>query len=297
MANTVAGIEGKHAMNLETLTVQIDDAFFLIGAAILLIEIAEMVFKGEFKAKKLGEMLISASTQIPYLLVETFILTGAYGLYWIIAQWLPWSIPVMWWSLLLVVLLADITYYWEHRIAHEVRILWTQHAVHHSSRDMNIVTGVRFGPLEGVWSLIAHVPLALLGFPPEAIIFGVIFVLAYQTWLHTELIGKLGLLETVLNTPSHHRVHHGCDEKYLDRNYGGILIIWDRIWGTFQVEEETPRYGLKRDFNSQNPIKVWFSEWPDLIQDVRRSKSMREAVSVLFRAPGWPPNKHTKTES
>ena len=269
-------------MSLENLTVQIDDAFFLIGAAILLIEIAEMVFKGEFRVKTFGEMLTSASTQIPYLLIETFILTGAYGLYWIIAQGLPWSIPATWWSLLLVVLLADITYYWEHRIAHEVRILWTQHAVHHSSRDMNIVTGVRFGPLEGVWSLIAHIPLALMGFPPEAIIFGVITVLAYQTWLHTELIGKLGPLELVLNTPSHHRVHHGCDDKYLDKNYGGILIIWDRIWGTFQVEEETPRYGLKRDFNSQNPVKVWFSEWPALIQDMRQCKSLREAVSILF---------------
>lgn len=278
-------------MNLENLTVQIDEAFFLIGAAILLIEIAEMIFKGDFKVKTFGEMLTSASTQIPYLVVETFILTGAYGIYWIIAFGLPWAIPVTWWSLMLVVLLADITYYWEHRIAHEVRLLWTQHAVHHSSRDMNIVTGVRFGPLEGIWSLIAHLPLAFMGFAPEAIIFGVISVLAYQTWLHTELIGKLGPLEKFLNTPSHHRVHHGCDDKYLDKNYGGIFIIWDRIWGTFQVEEETPRYGLKRDFNSQNPIKVWFSEWPDLLREIGQSKSAREAVAILFRPPGWAPKK------
>ncbi|MEO0624575.1 MAG: sterol desaturase family protein [Pseudomonadota bacterium] len=231
-------------MNLEALTTQVDDVFFLIGAAILLIEIGEMLFKRELKGRTIGEMLVSASTQIPYIAVETLILTSAYSLYWIIAYALPWSIPVTWWSLVLIVLLADITYYWEHRIAHEVRLLWTQHAVHHSSRDMNIVTGVRFGPLEGVWSLVAHLPLAFMGFAPEAIIFGVIFVLAYQTWLHTELIDKLGPLERVLNTPSYHRVHHGCDDKYLDKNYGGVLIIWDRLWGTFQVEEETPRYGL-----------------------------------------------------
>ncbi|MEM8978147.1 MAG: sterol desaturase family protein [Pseudomonadota bacterium] len=273
-------------MTLEALTTQIDEAFFLIGAALLLIEIGEMVFKGEFRAKTFGEMLVSASTQIPYILVETFILTGAYGLYWVISQGLPWSIPVMWWSLALVVLLADITYYWEHRIAHEVRILWTQHAVHHSSRDMNIVTGVRFGPLEGVWALIAHLPLAFMGFAPETIVLGVVTVLAYQTWLHTELIGKLGPLEWVLNTPSHHRVHHGCDDKYLDKNYGGILILWDRLWGTFQIEEETPRYGLKRDFESQNPIRVWFSEWPDLIKDLGRAKSFREAIGILCRPPG-----------
>ncbi|MEM0989167.1 MAG: sterol desaturase family protein [Pseudomonadota bacterium] len=276
-------------MNLDLLTTQIDDAFFLIGAAILLIEIAEMVFKGELKSKTVGEMLVSASTQIPYIAVETLILTSAYSLFWIISYALPWSIPVTWWSVLLVVLLADITYYWEHRIAHEVRLLWTQHAVHHSSRDMNIVTGVRFGPLEGVWSLVAHIPLALMGFAPEVIIFGVIFVLAYQTWLHTELIGKLGPLEFVLNTPSHHRVHHGCDDKYLDKNYGGVLIIWDRLWGTFQVEEETPHYGLKRDFNSRNPPKVWFSEVPGLARDLGRSKNPREALGYLFGRPGWKP--------
>ncbi|MEM6941477.1 MAG: sterol desaturase family protein [Pseudomonadota bacterium] len=278
-------------MNLDALTTQIDEIFFLIGAAILLIEIAEMLFKGAFRAKTVAEMLASASTQIPYLVVNTLILTGAYSIYWVIAAALPWSIPVAWWSVLLVIFLADITYYWEHRIAHEVRILWTQHAVHHSSRDMNMVTGVRFGPFEGLWSLIIHIPLALAGFAPEAIILGVVTVLAYQTWLHTELIGKLGPLEWVLNTPSHHRVHHGCDAKYLDRNYGGILIVWDRLWGTFQEEEETPRYGLARDFDSCNPVKVWFSEVPALARDVYRAKSFGDAVRYLFRRPGWSPKR------
>ncbi|MEM8690832.1 MAG: sterol desaturase family protein [Pseudomonadota bacterium] len=278
-------------MNLAELTARVDEIFLLIGGAILVIEIAEMLFKGSFRTKTLLEMLASASTQIPSILVEAFILTGAFGLYWIIAYWVPWDVPVTWWSLLLAVLLADITYYWEHRIAHEVRLLWTQHAVHHSSRDLNMVTGIRFGPLEGVWSLVAHVPLALLGFAPEVILFSIIAVLAYQTWLHTELIGKLGLLERVLNTPSHHRVHHGSDEKYLDKNYGGILIVWDRIWGTFQVEEETPRYGLKRDFDSQNPIRVWFSELPELARDLGRAQSFREALGYLFRRPGWTPRR------
>jgi len=276
-------------MDLSTLTTQIDEVFFLVGAAILAIELIEMIVKGELRRKTLLEMLASASTQIPYIAVQTFILTGAYSLYWIIAYALPWSIPINWWSVVLVILLADITYYWEHRIAHEVRVLWTQHAVHHSSRDMNIVTGVRFGPLEGLWSLVAHLPLAVMGFAPEMIILGVVAVLAYQTWLHTELIGKLGLLEAVLNTPSHHRVHHGCDEKYLDKNYGGVLIVWDRLWGTFQVEEETPRYGLKRDFNSQNPIHVWFSELPQLVRDLRGAKSLREALGYLVNPPGWVP--------
>ena len=276
---------------LDTLTTQIDEAFFLIGAAILLIELAEALFKRALHGRTLWEMVVSASTQLPYLVIQTVFLTGAYGIYWLIAEALPWQIPLGVASLIVVVLLADFTYYWEHRIAHEVRLLWTQHAVHHSSRDMNIITGFRFGPLEGLWSLIVHIPLALMGFAPEAIIFGTITVLAYQTWLHTELIGKLGPLEWVLNTPSHHRVHHGADDKYLDKNYGGILIVWDRLFGSFQVEEETPRYGLKRDFDSQNPLIVWVSELPQLVRDIRGARSWGEVWGYLMRPPGWSPDR------
>ena len=267
---------------------QFDEAFFIFGGLILLIEIAEMLFKRTFRKKTLLEMLASASTQIPYLLVEALILSSAYGLFYVLHySVVPFQIPVTWWNISLVILLADLTYYWEHRIAHEVRLLWTQHAVHHSSRDMNIITGVRFGPLEGVWSVFAHLPLVFIGFPPELVFTGIIVVLAYQTWLHTELIGKLGPLEWVLNTPSHHRVHHGSDDKYLDRNYGGILIVWDRMFGTFQVEEETPRYGLKREFDSQNPLAVWFSEGPGLAKDVWNAGSPGEAWRLMIKPPGW----------
>lgn len=276
--------------SLEALGTQIDDAFFLIGAAILLIEIAEALFKGEHKGRTFAEMAVSASTQIPYLAVEILIMTSAYGVFYILNDWfVSWSIPLTWWGLAMAVIAADITYYWEHRIAHEVRILWTQHAVHHSSRDYNIITGIRFGPLEGIWSLVAHIPLVFIGFSPEMIFFGILVVLAYQTWIHTELIGKLGPLEWVLNTPSHHRVHHGSDRKYLDKNYGGITIIWDRLFGTFQVEEETPRYGLARDFDTRNPISVWFSEWPGVFEDMRKARSTREAWQYLVNRPGWKP--------
>ena len=272
------------------LATRIDEAFFIIGGAILLIELAETLFKRDHVGKTLWEMCVSASTQIPYLLVETLVLTSGYAAYFLLSEALvSWQIPIAWWSAALVLILADITYYWEHRIAHEVRLLWTQHAVHHSSRDYNIVTGVRFGPLEGVWSLLAHLPLVLIGFSPELVFFGVIVVLAYQTWLHTELIGKLGPLEWVLNTPSHHRVHHGSDEKYLDKNYGGITILWDRLHGTFQEEQETPRYGLKREFNSPNPVVVWFSEWPALIRDVMQARSWGDAWSYIVKHPGWTP--------
>lgn len=273
-----------------TLVTQIDEVFFLIGAAILLIEIAEAAFKGNFRRKTFFEMIASASTQIPYLLIEITLMTFAYGVLFVLsATFISWQIPTTWVTVVAAIALADFTYYWEHRIAHEVRLLWTQHAVHHSSRDYNIITGIRFGPLESLWSLIAHVPMVLIGFSPEVVLGSALVVLAYQTWLHTELIGKLGPLEWVLNTPSHHRVHHGSDAKYLDRNYGGITIIWDRLFNTFQVEEERPRYGLTTDFDSQNPIKVWFSEIPALVRDLRRAKSGREVWHYLFSGPGWKP--------
>ena len=275
---------------IERLGSQIDDAFFVIGAAIFLVELAGAIFKGKLKGRSILEMLASASTQIPYLVVDVFIMTGAYGLYFLLADaWAPWSLPLTWWSVALAVVVADFSYYWEHRIAHQVRILWTQHAVHHSSREFNIITAIRFGPLEAVWSFIAHIPMILLGFPPELVFFGVISVLAYQTWIHTETIGKLGPLEAVLNTPSHHRVHHGADDKYLDKNYGGILIVWDRLFGSFQAEEETPRYGLVRDFNSPNPLKVWFSELPPLWRDLKAANSSRDIWMRLFARPAWQP--------
>ncbi|MGI9436278.1 MAG: sterol desaturase family protein [Geminicoccaceae bacterium] len=293
---------------LERVGTQIDEAFFLIGAAILAIELIEGWVKGKLRWRTFADMLASVSTQLPFILVEIVILTAAYGLYVLVAEaFITWSLPMTVWTAALAVLVADFIYYWEHRLAHEIRFLWLHHAVHHSSRYLNIVTGLRFGPFEGVWSVLAHFPMVLMGFPPELIIFGSLVVLAYQTWLHTELIGKLGPLERVLNTPSHHRVHHGSDDKYLDRNYGGILIIWDRLFGSFQTEEETPTYGLKRDFDSVNPLAVWFSELPHYISDLRTSPTWHEAWMRTFGRPGWKPNarvqpgrdhaKPTKTQS
>jgi len=275
---------------IERLGTQIDDAFFIIGAVIFAIEIGKAWFKGSWRQRNILEMIASASTQIPYLAVEIFLMTGVYGLYYIFADtFVSWSIPTTWWIVALALLVADFTYYWEHRIAHEVRLLWTQHAVHHSSRDFNIVTSIRFGPLESVWAFIAHLPMVLIGFSPDLVFFGSLTVLAYQTWIHTETIGKLGPIESLFNTPSHHRVHHGSDQKYLDKNYAGILIIWDRMFGSFQVEEETPRYGLKRDFDSPNPIYVWFSELPQLWRDLTKARSLSEIWMRLFGRPGWEP--------
>ncbi len=280
---------------VEQLGTAFDDVFFLIGGAILLIEIIKGLFTKGFRGRGHLDMIAGISTQIPSIAIEAFVLSFAYLGYILLADaFVGWTMPITVWTIILAVLACDFVYYWEHRIAHEVRVFWTQHAVHHSSRYMNTSVAVRFGPLEGVVSALFHLPLIFLGFPPALIFFGIVLVLAYQTWIHTELIGKLGVLDRYLNTPANHRVHHGCDDKYIDKNYGGILIIWDRLFGTYQAEEERPRYGLKRAFDSINPFTVWFSELPQFFRDVRDAQSFGEWWRAMFGKPGAISNEETK---
>lgn len=276
---------------IEYLGTQIDDAFFMLGAAILVIELITGAFTKKLTGRTLLDMIANVSTQIPYLAFEIFVMGFVYlGFVAINASLISWQIPVTVWSVLLALLVADFTYYWEHRMAHEIRLLWTQHAVHHSSRFMNITVAVRFGPFESLTSAVFHLPMLFMGFHPGVVFLSIVVVQAYQTWIHTELVGKLGVLDGILNTPANHRVHHGCDDKYIDRNYGGILIIWDRIFGTYQREEETPRYGLARDFNSVNPLAVWFSELPGLFRDLGSARNSGEWWGYLLKRPGWEPN-------
>ena len=271
-----------------------DDTFFVIGAAILLIEMVKGLFSNSFRWRGYLDMFASISTQAPFLLVEILLLSFAYEGYVLLANsFVSWTFPISAGMVLLTIVVADFVYYWEHRLAHEIRLFWTQHAVHHSSRYFNISVALRFGPMEGVISAIIHAPLVLIGFPPELVFASILIVQAYQTWIHTSLIGKLGPLDGIFNTPSNHRVHHGCDEKYIDRNYGGILIIWDRLFGTYAREDETPCYGLKRDFDSVNPISVWFSELPQFFSDLKNARSFGEWRMYLFGPPGWTPA-HTR---
>ncbi len=277
---------------IESFGNQIDEGFFLLGVAILALELLTGIFRRTLTGRGLLDMIACVSTQIPFLLFEITAMLFVYAGFIVIHEsFVTWEIPVTAWTVVLALLVADFTYYWEHRFAHEFRVLWTQHAVHHSSRFMNITVAIRFGPFESLTSAIFHIPMLFMGFEPALVFFSIIVVQAYQTWLHTELIGKLGFLDGILNTPANHRVHHGCDDKYIDRNYGGILIIWDRIFGTYQREEETPRYGLARDFDSVNPIRVWFSELPAFFRDLGSARNFGEWWMYMFAKPGWTPKR------
>jgi sterol desaturase/sphingolipid hydroxylase (fatty acid hydroxylase superfamily) len=194
--------------------------------------------------------------------------------------------PLTWVALLIA---DDLAYYSFHRVSHESRVFWGSHVVHHSSTHYNLSTALR-----QTWVPMTYLPfwlpLPLLGFPPWMVLLAQAWSLIYQFGLHTERIGRLPRpLEAVLNTPSHHRVHHGSNEVYLDRNYGGILIVWDRLFGSFEPEGERVRYGLTTDIGSFRPLRVAFGEYATLWHDVRRAHGARTKLALIFRSPGWRP--------
>ena len=195
-----------------------------------------------------------------------------------------------WWSWLLLFVGEDFCYYWFHRAHHEVRLLWAAHVNHHSSRYFNLSTALRqpwFTPVTGP---VFWLPLALVGFAPPMILTAQAISLLYQFWIHTEVVRRLPRpLEWLLNTPSHHRVHHGKNLRYLDRNHGGVLIVWDRWFGTFAAEDEREpvRYGLTQDIHTHHPLAIATHEVAAMAHDVRRARSLREVLGHLFAPPGW----------
>jgi sterol desaturase/sphingolipid hydroxylase (fatty acid hydroxylase superfamily) len=193
-----------------------------------------------------------------------------------------------WWEIFLLFLGAEFCYYWHHRAAHEIRWMWATHAVHHSAKHLNLSAAYRLGWtgwLSG--NFLFFIPLCWLGFHPIAIAVTLALNLLYQFWIHTELIPKLGLLEWVLNTPSHHRVHHASNSEYIDRNYGGFLIIFDRLFGTFTTSQPDlrPIYGLSHRLRSYNPVTIAFHEWNRLFQDLMKTKTWRDRCSLILGRP------------
>jgi sterol desaturase/sphingolipid hydroxylase (fatty acid hydroxylase superfamily) len=184
----------------------------------------------------------------------------------------------------------DLAYYWFHRVHHESRLFWASHVIHHSSQRYNLSTALRqtWTPFT---SWVFWAPLALLGFHPVLIVTAQSVSLLYQFFIHTEAVGKLGPLEWVFNTPSHHRVHHGSNPRYLDKNYAGILIVWDRLFGTFQEElaEDRPVYGLTKNIGTYNPVRIAFAEYGAIARDVLRARTWRERVGRALRNPAWQP--------
>ena len=215
-----------------------------------------------------------------------FLASGYLALY----DYRLWDVPESsvgaWIALLFGV---DFLYYWFHRASHRINLAWATHAPHHQSEDYNLAVALRQGPVQPVISRIFVLPLAWLGFSPA--MFATMFSLnaIYQFWIHTELIGKLGPLEWVLNTPSHHRVHHGCNDRYLDKNHAGIFILWDRMFGSFAAEQERPTYGTVKPINSFNPLLAAIAPFREIFTLARRAPRLVDKLKIWVMPPEWRP--------
>jgi sterol desaturase/sphingolipid hydroxylase (fatty acid hydroxylase superfamily) len=181
----------------------------------------------------------------------------------------------------------DLIYYFNHRFMHESRYMWAVHVVHHSSEHYNLSTALRQPVADALGASIPYGALCLLGIRPSLVETARGVNLIYQYWIHTETIERLGRAETVLNTPSHHRVHHGSNQQYLDRNHGSILIVWDRLFGTFEPEGERVVYGLTKNINTFDPLRIAAHEHAEMLRDIARSDTWRDRLSFVLRGPGW----------
>jgi sterol desaturase/sphingolipid hydroxylase (fatty acid hydroxylase superfamily) len=222
------------------------------------------------------------------LLFFIFQLVSKFRLYDLAERWYIW---------VLAVLAADLSYYWYHRACHEIGWFWAVHVVHHSSEQYNLSVAFRLPWATNITgSFLFWIWMPLVGFSPTMTLLSVQLCLFYQTLLHTETIRKLpSFIEYIFNTPSHHRVHHSSNLKYLDKNHAGILIIWDKLFNTFQKEEEKPVYGLTKKFESYNPVTITFHEWISMFKKMVHSGSFRNAVNYLIQPPGWSHDGSSKT--
>ncbi len=270
-----------------------DPVTFAIPAFVLLILIEAVI--GRFAPKKSNyEMRDSAASLFMGLgnfaigLVN-FGIVGAASLW--VYQFRLFDIGYHWWAFVLILFAEDFVYYWFHRLSHEHRIWWAAHINHHSSQYYNLTTALRqtwTGGFAGTWIL--WLVLSFIGFPLALIVFQKGISLVYQFWIHTEAIDKMWKpFEAVMNTPSHHRVHHATNPKYLDANYAGIFIIWDKLFGSFVPEDkaEPCRYGIVKQIASFNPLIIAFHEWAGIISDTVHAKSLKAAFMYVFGPPGW----------
>jgi sterol desaturase/sphingolipid hydroxylase (fatty acid hydroxylase superfamily) len=269
-------------MNLITLSIPL--FFLLMGVEWLC---GRLQGRRVFRGPDVFANLSLGSAQTVFASVSVGLLAGAYlALYQYRLLDIPPSSALAWGVLMLGV---DFAYYWFHRTSHRVNLAWAAHAPHHQSEDYNLAVALRQGPLQPLVSRLFYLPLAWIGFPPAMFATAVALNTLYQFWVHTELIGRLGPLEWVLVTPSHHRVHHACNGRYLDKNHGGILILWDRLFGTFESEEERVTYGTVKPVRTFNPLVAALAPLGELVLRARKTPRVSDKLKVWLMPPEWTP--------
>ncbi len=203
----------------------------------------------------------------------------------------------VWYAWVILFFADDLTFYWHHRLSHHIRILWAAHINHHSSVNYNLAVALRQSWTEILYKYTLWLWLPLIGFHPLMVMTMMSFSLIYQFWVHTKTIRSLGPLEWFMNTPSHHRVHHASNTRYLDRNHAGVLIIWDRLFGTFQKEEESDPvvYGITSNIHTYNLFKIAFHEFANIWRDVKSAPDLKTSLGYIFAPPGWSHDGRSKT--
>jgi alkylglycerol monooxygenase len=271
-------------MNVNPVVLSIPIYFLLI-----LIELVIDRWKN-LKLYRLNDAITNISCGITEQVSGLFAKVFTIGLYHLVyTHFKLFDIPTNWYFMLLLYLGVDFFYYWGHRMSHEVNLFWTGHVIHHQSEDYNLSVALRQGAFQKVFTAAFYLPLALVGFDTESFLYINALNTIYQFWIHTETIGKMGWFEYVFNTPSHHRVHHGRNPKYIDKNHAGSLIIWDKLFGTFQAEEERAVYGITVPANTWNPINAHIKPFQDLYKDVKSVPNFTDKLKLLFMPPGWFP--------
>jgi sterol desaturase/sphingolipid hydroxylase (fatty acid hydroxylase superfamily) len=235
------------------------------------------------------EALASIGMGLGSLVINILMKGLAFGAYSYLYQFRLFNLEWHWYAWVLILFADDFTFYWHHRLSHEIRILWAAHVNHHSSQTLNLATALRQSWAEQLYKYFWWFWLPLVGFPPLMILIMMSFSLIYQYWVHTELIRKLPRwFEFFFNTPSHHRVHHASNVRYMDQNHAGILIIWDRMFGSFTEEsEEKPVYGITRNIHTYNLFKIASHEFFDIARDVKRASKFSDKLKYIFYPPGW----------
>jgi sterol desaturase/sphingolipid hydroxylase (fatty acid hydroxylase superfamily) len=271
-------------MNLNPIVLSIPIFFILIGVEIVVERLTHR------KLYRLPDSIANLSCGITSQLSGIFFRVLAVGVYEVIfsnfalvrleRNWIYWTA---------LFFLVDLGYYWAHRMSHEINLFWGGHVVHHQSEEYNLSVALRQSSFQVVWTFFYYLPLAVAGFNTTDFLLISALNTLYQFWIHTETINKMGWLEYVLNTPSHHRVHHGRDPKYIDKNHAGTLIIWDRMFGTFQPEEERPTYGITKPINSWNGVWANFSHYVIMASELKQIPKWADKVRYLFNKPGWMP--------
>lgn len=272
-------------MDFNPIILSIPIYFALIGIELLIQAIKR------YRIYRLNDAITNISCGITQQVSGIFLKILSIAAYqWVYENFAVFEILPTWYNLIILFILADFFYYWAHRKSHEINLFWGGHVVHHQSEDYNFSVALRQGSFQIIWTFFFYFPLAIMGFDTLSFVLMSGLVTVYQFWIHTETIGKLGALEWVFNTPSHHRVHHGRNPKYIDKNHAGVFIIWDKMFGTFQEEEERPTYGITKQTASWNPVWVNLQHYVEMSHGLKTIKGFKNKVKYVFNPPGWLPD-------